>query len=188
MIETARWLIVFVASVTAIGGLLVDYFIPASGRQHIKNPRWPPHAKFHNAQGILMGLYLGVLAIAILFLHQPLSMNGLVMAAILSSLYWVGIFGARIFPGTAWGRSRVRFSGTARHGDASSIVYWIGPGGGTCRRSDLGFPLNAFYLSMTTAEGRGGAARYSARDRRSEFTDVHQAGALVFQQALRGCF
>ena len=102
MIETARWLIVFVASVTAIGGLLVDYFIPASGRQHIKNPRWPPHAKFHNAQGILMGLYLGALAIAILFLHQPLSMNGLVMAAILSSLSWVGIFGARIFPGTAW--------------------------------------------------------------------------------------
>ena len=100
--ETARWLIVFVAFVTAIGGLLVDYFIPASGRQHIKNPKWPPHAKFHNAQTILMGLCLGVLAIAILFLHQPLSMNRLVMAAILSSLYWVGIFGARVFPGTAW--------------------------------------------------------------------------------------
>jgi prolipoprotein diacylglyceryltransferase len=49
-----------------------------------------------------MGFYLGVLAIAILFAHQPLSMNRLVMAAILSSLYWVGIFGARIFPGTAW--------------------------------------------------------------------------------------
>jgi apolipoprotein N-acyltransferase len=62
----------------------------------------PPHAKFHNAQTILMGFYLGVLAIAILFVHQPLSMNRLVMAAILSSLYWVGIFGARIFPGTAW--------------------------------------------------------------------------------------
>jgi hypothetical protein len=100
--EAARWLIVFVAFVTAIGGLLVDYFIPASGRQHIKNPKWPPHAKFHNAQTILMGFYLGVLAIAILFVHQPLSMNRLVMAAILSSLYWVGIFGARIFPGTAW--------------------------------------------------------------------------------------
>jgi hypothetical protein len=40
--EAARWLIVFVAFVTAIGGLLVDYFIPASGRQHIKNPKWPP--------------------------------------------------------------------------------------------------------------------------------------------------
>ncbi len=29
-------------------------------------------------------------------------MNALVMAAILSSLYWIGIFGAPIFPGTAW--------------------------------------------------------------------------------------
>ena len=100
--ETARWLIVFVAFVTAIGGLLADYFIPASGRQHIRNPKWPPHAKFHNAQTILMGLCLGVLAIAILFLRQPLSMNELGLAAIVSSLYWVGIFGACIFPGTAW--------------------------------------------------------------------------------------
>ncbi len=41
-----------VAFVTAIGGLLADYFIPTSGRQHIKNPHWPPHAKFHNAQTI----------------------------------------------------------------------------------------------------------------------------------------
>lgn len=100
--ETARWLIVFVAFVTAIGGLLADYFIPASGRQHIKNPKWPPHAKFHNAQTILMGLCLGALAVAILFLTQPLSMKELGLAAIVSSLYWVSIFGARIFPGTSW--------------------------------------------------------------------------------------
>lgn len=101
MIEVARWLVAFVAFVTALGGLFVDYFIPSSGRQHIKNPKWPPHAKFHNAQGILMGLSLGIVALAILFLQQPLSTNGLVMAAIISSVYWVGIFAAPIFPGTA---------------------------------------------------------------------------------------
>ena len=100
--EAARWLIVFVACVTAIGGLLADYFIPTSGRQHFRNPNWPPHAKFHNAQTILLGLCLGVLAIAILFLRRPLSMSQLGLAAIVSSLYWIGIFGARIFPGTAW--------------------------------------------------------------------------------------
>jgi len=54
--EAARWLVAFVALVTAIGGLLADYFIPWSGRQHIKNPAWPPHGKFHNGQTILMGL------------------------------------------------------------------------------------------------------------------------------------
>ena len=40
------------------------------GRQHIKNPNWPPHAKFHNTQTILMGFYLGVLAIAIRIDHR----------------------------------------------------------------------------------------------------------------------
>ena len=102
MMDTARWLVAFVAFVTAIGGLLADYFIPASGRQHIKNPRWPPHAKFHNAQTILMGFGLGILSLAILFGRQAMGKNGLVLAAILASLYWVGIFAAPIFPGTAF--------------------------------------------------------------------------------------
>ena len=63
MMEAARWLVAFVAIVTALGGLIVDYFIPSSGRQHMKNPRWPPHAKFHNGQSILMGLGSGILAL-----------------------------------------------------------------------------------------------------------------------------
>ena len=102
MMEAARWIVAFVAVVTALGGLVVDYFIPPSGRQHMKNPRWPPHAKFHNGQSILMGLGLGILALVILFGPQPLGVNGLLIAAIISSLYWVSILIVRIFPGTAW--------------------------------------------------------------------------------------
>ena len=100
--ELARWLVAFVAFVTAIGGLMADYFIPSSGAQHINNPRWPPHAKFHNAQSILMGLTLGLLAIAILFQHSSLSRSGLLMAAFVASIYWLCIFAAPIFPGTAF--------------------------------------------------------------------------------------
>jgi len=81
---------------------MADYFIPSSGAQHIKNPRWPPHARFHNAQSILMGLSLGVLAIAILFQKSPVSRNGLLMSALLASIYWLCIFAAPIFPGTAF--------------------------------------------------------------------------------------
>ena len=102
MMEAARWLVAFVAVVTGLGGLIVDYFIPSSGRQHMKNPRWPPHAKFHNGQSILMGLGSGILALGILFGREPLGTNGLVMAAIIASLYWVSILIVRIFPGTAW--------------------------------------------------------------------------------------
>lgn len=99
--ELARWLVFGVAFITAIGGLLADYFL-ASGAQHIKNPRWPPHAKFHNAQGILMGILLATLTIALLFRHQALSRENLVLAALLASVYWLGIFAAPVFPGTAF--------------------------------------------------------------------------------------
>lgn len=100
--ELARWLIAFVAFTTAIGGLLADYFLPGPGAQHIKNPRWSPHAKFHNAQGILMGVALGALAIALLFQRSQLSLNRLVLAALIASIYWLCIFAAPIFPGTAF--------------------------------------------------------------------------------------
>jgi hypothetical protein len=100
--ELARWLVAFVAFVTAIGGLMADYFVPSSGAQHIKNPRWPPHAKFHNAQSILMGLTLGALTIALLFQPGPLSVHRLVLSAFLASIYWLCIFAAPVFPGTAF--------------------------------------------------------------------------------------
>ena len=100
--DLARWLVASVAFTTAIGGLLANYFIPSSGAHHIKNPRWPPHAKFHNAQSILMGFTLGVLAIAILFQRSPVSEDRLLLAALLSSIYWPCIFAAPIFPGTAF--------------------------------------------------------------------------------------
>ena len=100
--EIARWLVVFVAFITGIGGLLADYFIPASGAQHMKNPRWPPHAKFHNAQTIFLGLALGILSIVLLFLHSPLTRETLLVSAILASLYWICIFAAPVFPGTAF--------------------------------------------------------------------------------------
>lgn len=100
--ELARWLVAFVAFVTAIGGLLADYFIPSSGAQHIKNPRWPPHAKFHNAQSILMGFALGGLSLAVLFQRSYVSENRLLLSALLASIYWLCIFAAPIFPGTAF--------------------------------------------------------------------------------------
>jgi hypothetical protein len=100
-VEAARWIIVFVAAVTAIGGLAADWFIPLGARQHLKNPAWPPHAKFHNAQGILMGFGQGVLAIGVLF-AAPLSLTSIMLAALIASLYWDAIMVVPIFPGTAW--------------------------------------------------------------------------------------
>jgi hypothetical protein len=99
--EAARWTIVFVAAVTAAGGLCADWLVPFGARQHLKNPAWPPHAKFHNAQGILMGFGQGILAIGVLFV-APLSLATVLLAALIASLYWDAILFAPIFPGTAW--------------------------------------------------------------------------------------
>ncbi len=74
----------------------------STGRQHIRNPRWPPHAKFHNGQSVMMGLIQGVLALVLLFEPGQLTLGRLLLAAIISSSYWLAAFGARVFPGMAW--------------------------------------------------------------------------------------
>jgi hypothetical protein len=99
--EAARWLVVFVALVTTVGGLLADYFIPWSGRQHIKIPP-SPSCEVPQRPDYTNGLALGVLAVASLFGRQTLDMGGLLTAAILASLYCVCLLAAPIFAGTAW--------------------------------------------------------------------------------------
>ena len=99
--EIARWIVILVSVVTAGGGLAADYFILFGAKQHLKNPLWKPHAKFHNAQGILMGFLQGVLAIGLLF-AAPLSAATILLAALIASLYWDALMAAPIFPGTAW--------------------------------------------------------------------------------------
>jgi Family of unknown function (DUF6640) len=100
-VEAARWIIALVAVVTAGGGLSADWFVPFGAKQHLKNPLWKPHAKFYNAQGILMGFLQGVLAIDLLF-AVPLSLTTILLAALTTSLYWDALMAAPIFPGTAW--------------------------------------------------------------------------------------
>ena len=62
----ARCIVAFVA-VFDYGGLVADAIMPPGAKQHLFNPRWPPHAKFHNGQTMLMGIFSGSLSLAILF-------------------------------------------------------------------------------------------------------------------------
>ncbi len=43
---------------TAVNGILIDW-----NRTHLFNPRWPPHARFHDAMTISLGLLLGLLGL-----------------------------------------------------------------------------------------------------------------------------
>ena len=99
--EIARYLIAFVA-VFNFGGLVADAIVPASARQHLFNPHWPPHAKFHNAQTMLMGLVNGTLSLALLFGTPSLTLPIFLLATVIAANYFVTMALAPLFPRTAW--------------------------------------------------------------------------------------
>ena len=53
--------LIAVVAVWNFGEYLVDAVIPLTAKQHLFNPRWPPHAKFHNCQTMVMGIFLGLI-------------------------------------------------------------------------------------------------------------------------------
>lgn len=97
-----RWsigklLISLVAIFTAVSPYLADW-----NETHIYNPLWLPHAKFHNAQTMVLGAFLGLLAIYCLWLRREISeRQKLNEATVLASLYWLAQLPAALFPGTA---------------------------------------------------------------------------------------
>jgi hypothetical protein len=96
-----RMLVASVAVVTMLGALLADAVIQDSAAQHIFNPAWPPHAKFHDAQYIVMSILLGALGLVLVAWRRGDTRMRLRVAASLLSIPWLGMFGALLFPGTA---------------------------------------------------------------------------------------
>ncbi|WP_342800639.1 DUF6640 family protein [Nocardia sp. No.11] len=94
-----RLLAASIALVTVFGALLADVVIPASADQHLANDAWPPHAKFHDAQYIVMSILLGVLALYLL--RGDVTRSRLRTACALLATPWLGLLGAFLFPGTA---------------------------------------------------------------------------------------
>ncbi len=99
--QIAKWMIAFVA-VFNFGGFVADALVPATAKQHLRNPRWPPHAKFHNGQTMLMGSFGGATSLAILFASRTLALQLFVIAAASAASYFVAMALAPVFPGTDW--------------------------------------------------------------------------------------
>ena len=99
--EIAKWIVAAVA-VFGFGGYIADAVVPVTARQHQRNPNWPPHAKFHNGQTMLLGISLGLLSLFLLFGFRPLSFPIFLLASVIAALYFVSTALATIFPGTAW--------------------------------------------------------------------------------------
>ena len=97
----AKWIIAFIAIVN-FGGFVADALVPATAKQHLRNPLWPPHAKFHNGQTMLMGIFCGSISLATLFGFHVLSLPMFLIAAVTASTYFVAMVLAPLFPGTGW--------------------------------------------------------------------------------------
>ncbi|WP_019926297.1 DUF6640 family protein [Nocardia sp. BMG111209] len=102
--ETARaprLLAVLVAIVTMFGALLADFVIPATADQHMRNDAWPPHAKFHDAQYIVMSFLLGGVSLTLLALRGGATRSRLWTACAVLAAPWLGMLSAILFPRTA---------------------------------------------------------------------------------------
>jgi len=94
--STGKILITIVAIWATGGSYIFDW-----NHTHIYNPNWPPHAKFHNAQTMLLGTCIGLLSLWILWFSKADKIGKLRLSAILASLYWLTQAGSILFPGTA---------------------------------------------------------------------------------------
>ncbi len=84
-----------------VGPLFVDFLHEPTAGQHIHNPNWPPHAKFHDAQYIAMSPLVSAIGLRILFRRHGDAHAQLREAAALASVAWLGMWGALLLPGTA---------------------------------------------------------------------------------------
>ena len=99
--EISKYLIAIVALFN-FGGFVADAIVPATAKQHLRNPHWPPHAKFHNGQTMLMGIIGGILSLVILFGARPLTYPLFLIAAAVAANYYFAMALSPILPGTDW--------------------------------------------------------------------------------------
>ena len=92
-----RCLFTINAAGLAVGGFLADW-----NATHIFNPRWPPHAKFHDGQTMSFGV---ISALATLFFTWRRSGDrptNIMAAAITGGMLMWAQAAAYAFPGVAW--------------------------------------------------------------------------------------
>lgn len=95
-LSTGKAIISFLGLFTAISPYLADW-----NKTHIYNPEWLPHAKFHNAQTMVLGTFLGILTLYCLWLRKSIEeKQRFIEATVIVSLYWLAQIPAYFFPGT----------------------------------------------------------------------------------------
>lgn len=92
-----RWLITINAVGLAIGGFLADM-----NETHIFNDRWPPHAKFHNAQNMAFGPFLALASLFFIWRRSGDRQTNVLAAVLFGGIQYAAQACAFTFPGVAW--------------------------------------------------------------------------------------
>jgi hypothetical protein len=92
--ELGKVLIRSVAVFTVIGGFVADW-----NRTHLFNPNWTPHAKFHDAMTISLGVCLGVTSLILLGINKETTSQNLKLAALLPGFFYFSMAASFLFPG-----------------------------------------------------------------------------------------
>jgi hypothetical protein len=116
-ITLGKALLTLTSTWSAVGSYVFDW-----NDTHIHNPEWTAHAKFHNAQTMSMGVYLGAPALWALWGRGRWDERSLGAATVGASGYWITQLSAALYPGTAlfdYARKPHGAPGNAFHQDDS---------------------------------------------------------------------
>jgi hypothetical protein len=93
----SRVIFYFVSIYLVVGAHVADF-----SRTHLLDPRWPPHAKFHDGQTLMFSIFLAVLTIYFASARTQDKTLTLVSTTSFAALYWVTQALAIVYPGTAF--------------------------------------------------------------------------------------
>jgi hypothetical protein len=100
---------------------------------HIYNPKWPPHAKFHNGQTMSLGVLLALTSTYFAFrpafsrLTPGEAKHSVFNAALIGSMYCVAGISAIFYPGTHWFDPEYEMKGPTQREifSVQVVVMWV---------------------------------------------------------------
>jgi hypothetical protein len=100
---------------------------------HIHNPKWPPHAKFHNGQTMSLGVLLALTSTYFAFrpafshLTSGEAKHSVLSAAVIGSMYCAAGISAIFYPGTHWFDPEYEMKGPTQREifGIQVVVMWV---------------------------------------------------------------
>jgi hypothetical protein len=106
---------------------------PAVNETHVYNPRWPPHARFHNGQTMTLGVLLATMSIYFAFrpaftprMKPAEQVQSVLWASTVGSFYCLAALCAIWYPGTDWKDPESEFGGEQKYLFGGVVVaMWV---------------------------------------------------------------